>query len=316
MASPLVSIVIPLYNKAHCVLKTLSSVASQSCSDFEVIIVDDGSTDGSAQLVKATGLGYLRLIQQNNAGVSAARNRGIAAAQGKWIAFLDADDLWSHDHLGGLLQSAEGATAIAVFSNLRLQSGAGRPLIDPGVRPQTVDDYFSFALSNGNYPASSSSIMVLKDELIAAGLFADGIETGEDIDMWCRLTCRGPFFYNARLSATYTDASSSNNRARPPLFAQRLPELIRYGRVPPAKVENAKRYANFLMLEYARQLLDHRRYAEARAVLLNDCVPSYDARRFLKRLTRTSTLGRMMFELSRTDPVGWLARKVDSSAGP
>src|SRR3954471_13199867 len=135
VASPSVSVVIPLYDKGHCVLTTLSSVASQGRTDFEVIVVDDGSTDGSAELVKTAGLPYLRLIQQKNAGVSAARNRGISAAQGKWIAFLDADDLWSHDHLEGLLQSAAGTSAIAVFSNLRLQSRAGRPLVDPGVLP-------------------------------------------------------------------------------------------------------------------------------------------------------------------------------------
>ncbi|WGD54931.1 glycosyltransferase family A protein [Bradyrhizobium sp. CB1650] len=310
MASPSVSIVVPLYNKAHCILKTLSSVASQGRTDFELIVVDDGSTDGSAKLVKGAGMPDLRLIQQANAGASAARNRGIAAAQGAWIAFLDGDDLWSCDHLEGLLRSAEETAAVAVFSNLRLESRAGQPLIDAAVLPQTVDDYFSFALSHGNYPASSSSIMVRRDEFFEAGLFAEGIAAGEDIDMWCRLACRGPFVYNARLSATYTDASSSN-RAAAPLFAQRLPRLIRDGKVPPQLVESAKRYANFLMLEYARQLLDHGRYAEARAVLLNDCIASYDARRFFKRLSRTSPLGRMLFRLSRTDLVQW---KVNSSA--
>ncbi|WP_168195527.1 glycosyltransferase [Bradyrhizobium sp. NAS80.1] len=311
MANPVVSVVVPLYNKAHCILKTLSSVASQEQTDFELIVVDDGSTDGSAELVKAAGVCGLRLIRQNNAGVSAARNRGIAVAQGKWIAFLDADDLWSPDHLDGLLQPLKATAAIAAFSNLRLESRADQPLIDAAVRPQMVDDYFSFALRNSNYPASSSSIMVRRDELLQAGLFAEGITTGEDIDMWCRLACRGPFFYNARLSATYADACSSSNRPVVPLFAQRLPWLMRDGRVPPVLVESADRYANFLMLEYARQLLDHGRNAEARAVLLNACVARYDTRRFLKRLTRTSSFGRMLFRLSRADSARW---KVVSSA--
>jgi glycosyltransferase involved in cell wall biosynthesis len=270
------------------------------------VIVDDGSTDGGALLVEVASVPRLRLIQQANAGVSAARNRGIAAARGKWIALLDADDLWSHDHLAGLLSFVEGNAAIAAFSNLRLQSRAGGPLIDRKVVAQQVDDYFSFALSNGGYPISSSSIVIRRDKLLAAGLFAEGVSTGEDIDMWCRLACQGPFFYNARLSATYNDASSpmlssDGREVARPFFAQRLHDLIRDGRVPHALVESGRRYANFLMLEYARQLLDRDRYVEARAVLLKDCVPSYDSMRFVKRLARTSSLGRALFRLSRGD---------------
>ncbi len=303
---PFVSVVIPLYNKADFILKTLCSAVSQIDVEFEIVIVDDGSTDGGARLVETSGVPGLRLIQQANAGVSAARNRGIAAAEGKWIAFLDADDLWSHDHLAGLLNAAEDSTAIAAFSNLALESRAGRPSIDRKIAAQKVDDYFSFALSNGGYPMSSSSSLVLRDELLAAGLFAVGIPAGEDIDMWCRLACQGPFVYNAKLSATYNDARSPSNRASSgaravarPLFAQRLPNMIREGRVPPVLVESSRRYANFLFLEYARQLLDCGQFVEARAVLLNHCNVSYDSNRFMKRLLRTWPPGRALFQLSR-----------------
>jgi glycosyltransferase involved in cell wall biosynthesis len=301
---PFISVVIPLYNKAGFILTTLRSAASQIDVDFEIVVVDDGSTDSSARIVESSGVPRLRLIEQANAGVSAARNRGIAAAQGKWVALLDADDLWSQHHLASLLNVVDGSPAIAGFSNVRLESRAGRPLIDEKVPAQKVDDYFSFALSNGGYPIATSSMIVLRDQLLAAGPFAEGVWTGEDIDIWCRLACQGPLFYNARLSATYNDAGSptlsSNGReiARP-IFAQRLPGLIREGRVPPALVESASRYANFLMLEYARQLLDSERYVEARAVLRNECIPSYDTKRFLKRLVRTWPVGRTLFRLSR-----------------
>ncbi|WGR92144.1 glycosyltransferase family 2 protein [Bradyrhizobium sp. ISRA435] len=291
-----------MYNKADCVLRTLWSVARQTDIDFELIVVDDGSTDPSATLVKAAGLPHLQLIEQPNAGVSAARNRGIRAAQGEWVAFLDADDLWSHDHLASLWRAADGSDAVAVFSNLRLESRAGSLLIDPNVSAQRIDDYFSFALSNGGYPVSSSSIMVRRDELLAAGPFAEGISTGEDIDMWCRLACRGSFIYSAAPSATYNDASSpslcgSRDTISRPLFAERLSDLMRDHVVPTRLHESGRRYANFLMLEYARQLLDAGRYKEAQAVLLSDCIPGYDLSRFLKRLARTTIVGRTLFGL-------------------
>jgi hypothetical protein len=78
--------------------------------------------------------------------------------------------------------------------------------------------------------------------------------------------------------------------------------LIRDGKVPPALIESSRRYANFLMLEYARQLLDAGEYAEARTVLLNECVVGYDSTRFLKRLARTSSVGRAIFRLTRVRP--------------
>jgi glycosyltransferase involved in cell wall biosynthesis len=304
VSKPLVSVVIPLYNKAEFILNTLSAAASQRAAEFEIIVVDDGSTDGGVELVKTADVPHLQLIEQTHAGVSVARNRAIVAAQGKWIALLDADDLWSHDHLAGLLDAVEGDNVIAVFSNIRLQSRAGRPLIHRDVSAQKLDDYFSFALSNGGYAMQTSATIILRNQLLEAGLFVEGLSLGEDVDMWCRLSCRGPIVYNARLSSTYNDVLSPTRRSERervvrPFFAQRLPNLIRDGKVPPRLIESSRRYANFLMLEYARQLLDAGEYAEARAALLNECVVGYDSKRFLKRLARTSSVCRALFRLSQ-----------------
>jgi len=306
---PFVSAIIPLYNKADSILETLASAAGQTDADVEIIVVDDGSTDRSMELVKAAAIPRVRLIRQANAGVSGARNRGIAAAEGKWIAFLDADDLWSRDHLASLLNALASSSAIAAFSNSRLESRNGGPLIGPEVRAQKIDDFFSFALSNGGYPIGTSAMIALKDELFTVGLFAEGVPTGEDIDMWCRLACRGPFLYDGSLSATYNDARSPTRRSeggkiRRPIFSERFPELVLAGMVPPALIESGRRYANFLMLEYARQLLDCGHYREARAVLLNDCVFNHDSRRFVKRLARTTTLGRILFRPARNGAEG------------
>ena len=93
MNTPLISVVVPLYNKVQCIEATINSVLEQSFDSFELIIVDDGSTDGSAVLVKSINDNRIRYIYKDNGGVSSARNCGIKEAQGEWVLFLDADDI-------------------------------------------------------------------------------------------------------------------------------------------------------------------------------------------------------------------------------
>ena len=102
-----VSVVIPLYNKAHCVERALHSIRAQTLRDFEVIVVDDGSTDDGASVVASYSDPRVRLIGQPNAGPGPARNAGIAEAKGEFIAFLDADDEWLPTYLEENLRSLE-----------------------------------------------------------------------------------------------------------------------------------------------------------------------------------------------------------------
>ena len=99
----MISIVIPLYNKKELIVKTVQSILNQTYHNFEIIIVDDGSTDGSADEVKTIKDSRIRLISQKNSGVASARNRGIKESQGDFVAFIDADDLWSPDYLYTLI---------------------------------------------------------------------------------------------------------------------------------------------------------------------------------------------------------------------
>ena len=94
-----ISVVIPLYNKENSIRKTIYSVLQQTYDNFEILVINDGSTDGSLDIIKAIKSDKIRIITQNNSGVSAARNRGITEAQFDWIAFLDGDDLWFENHL-------------------------------------------------------------------------------------------------------------------------------------------------------------------------------------------------------------------------
>jgi glycosyltransferase involved in cell wall biosynthesis len=302
---PDVSVVIPLYNKADVLQATLVSVLEQTFREFEVIVVDDGSTDDGASLVESVADRRVRLIRQANQGESAARNRGILEARGKWIALIDADDLWASNHLEELVSAVEDPAFIGAFSNIVYESNS-QPAIPLTFQSQRIDDYFSFALRTNGYPMSSSSVLLARRQLLEAGLFAVGIPVGPDIDMWCRLALHGSLRYVANTSATYRDTLDSSALARNlkrevpyPFFVRRLPELISGGAVPGHLVTSARRYANFLLLEYAGQLLDRVEHLRAREVLIRECTFLWDVERYLKRLVRTWPLGRWGRRLSQ-----------------
>lgn len=106
MSEPVVSVVIPAYNAARFIGGAINTVLAQTFTDYELIVVDDGSTDSTAALVREFG-DRVRLLSQPNAGAAAARNHGIRVARGTWVAFLDSDDEWQPHHLQGLLRQAE-----------------------------------------------------------------------------------------------------------------------------------------------------------------------------------------------------------------
>jgi glycosyltransferase involved in cell wall biosynthesis len=299
---PIVSIVIPLYNKARTVRRSVESVLAQTITDCEVIVVDDGSTDGSLQMLDMIGDLRLQIIRQANAGVSSARNHGVAATRADWVAFLDADDVWSAGHLETLLAVRRGA--VACFSNIGLASRAGKTLINPKTEAQRISDYFAFALRHGGYPVSASSILVEKQSLLAIGGFPVGRALGEDVDTWCRLACSGAFHYTGFSTAFYDDAPDggpSAHQKRPPEphpFPERLSAMEAAGLIPEELRRSASRYANFLRLEYARQLIDRGEHLAARKVILSGCRPGADPARYLRRLARTYPVGRALYRMA------------------
>lgn len=214
----MISVVVPLYNKEKQIAHTLQSVFNQTFQDFEIVIVDDGSTDGSVAEVAKCSDSRIRLIRQANAGVSAARNRGIEEARYDLIAFLDADDEWKPEYLATqyyLSQKYPDCNVFACNYEFRDVEGKVTPTIIRKL-PFTSDDgiltnYFEVA-SCSHPPICSISIMVKKQAIQKIGGFPVGIKSGEDLLTWARLAIQNNIAYSCNPMAIY---NTCNGLKRP-----------------------------------------------------------------------------------------------------
>lgn len=205
----LFSIVIPLYNKEGQIANTLRSVFTQTCTDYEIVIVNDGSTDGSAAAVEAIGDPRIRLIHQQNAGVSAARNRGIVEARGQYIALLDADDEWKPEYLATIAELIRRYPDCNVFAtNYEFHDSKGKitPTIINKLPFTTTDgilsNYFEVA-SCSHPPICSISIVTTRTAFNSIGGFPIGIKSGEDLLTWARLAQKYKIAYSNKPIAIY-----------------------------------------------------------------------------------------------------------------
>lgn len=203
-----ISVVIPLYNKASHIARAIRSVLAQSYADFELIIVDDGSTDGSSAVVREIADPRVRLLTQKNAGVSAARNRGVAATQADLVAFLDADDEWLPDFLQtvvALIRRFPEAALWGTAYSMRQVGGGLIPVkINPAIareRSGLLINFFRAAIPE--QPIHPSSMIVRKAALLKAGGFAENLVRLEDTEMLFRMALRYPIAYCPVVHAVY-----------------------------------------------------------------------------------------------------------------
>ena len=215
---PEISVVIPLYNKGPYIARALNSVLTQTFQDFEVIVVNDGSTDEGAEVVRGFHDPRIRLIQQENRGVSAARNRGVEDSRAELIAFLDADDEWFPGHLETILRLRnnfpEGgayATRHQIYSPDGKIRSAKYYAIPPEPWEGIIPEYF-LTVALGDVPACSSTVVIPKKVFQEIGGFVTGERWGEDIDVWGRIALRYPIVFSWDLGAKcYHDADNRSN---------------------------------------------------------------------------------------------------------
>jgi len=196
------SVVIPLYNKEQSVNNTIQSVLDQSFQEFEIVIVNDGSTDNSVGVVQGINDQRIRLIQQENQGVSAARNKGIEEAKNEWIAFLDGDDLWENNHLEEIVKMMKAypqekvyVTSFEYSDNREMYKHTRNKSIFK------IEDYFKEAIRE--ILIWTSIVVIHKDCFVKVGKFNTDYIRGEDVDLWGRLAKNFNIIKTNKITAIY-----------------------------------------------------------------------------------------------------------------
>lgn len=186
---PKVSVIIPTYNRAWCLAEAVDSVLAQELRGFELIVVDDGSTDDTPRLIEGYGEA-IRTLRRENHGVSAARNAGIAAARGELIAFLDSDDLWLPGKLRRQVEFFTSHPEALICQTEELWVKNGRR-VNPGKRHRKRGGMI-FEPSLDLCLVSPSAVMVRRELFERVGLFDESLPACEDYDLWLRVSCRFP----------------------------------------------------------------------------------------------------------------------------
>lgn len=269
---PEVTVIVPLYNKVDDVERCVSSIRSQTLSDFEVIVVDDGSTDDSFDAFRRAcdGDPRFQLVRQPNGGVSKARNAGLERARADVVAFLDADDEWLPGYLAAVVELARRHPDASLFGTAyRLVHGGSqvyrREGLFQGASPIDVHGFFAAWERLGGCPLFIGATAARRVDLLAIGGFEVGMNLGEELLAFIRLAERGPIAYLDQPLAVYHLALAGSLASSP------SPTAIHHHRKLLAELEHQVALARCPPAVYRRWLGLHAHYlveAGQRAELL------------------------------------------------
>lgn len=276
---PHFSVVMPLYNKAAHVRAAIDSALAQNLPAHEILVIDNGSTDGGRKIVAAIGDRRIRLLDLPTPGPGgyAGRNIGIRAASGDWIAFLDADDLWHPDHLAVLAEGMKAdpdVCAVATRFDHAFEDRTQRQRIAPALEQARTLDLTGFLaawLAVRECPMWTGAIAIRRDTLFDAGLFPEGRAVrGGDKDLWLRVLAKGRLRYDPRVTAVFH--RDSDNKVSKSTTTLDVPCLVETARtmIAGATVQEAallRRLVNQEIAHYARYAM---KYPGRTAIRLGD----------------------------------------------
>jgi len=260
---PLISVIIPVYNGQKTIRETIESVLKQTFTDFEIIVINDGSKDATLEVVERIQDPRIKLFSYPNAGQAASRNRGFSHAVGDFIAFLDADDLWTPDKLEAQLKALQDNPQAAVaYSWTDFIDESGK-FLRPGAYLSVTGDVYKNLLVV-NFLENGSNPLIHAQALTQVGEFDELLPPAEDWDMWLRLAARYQFVVVPSPQILYRQSTSSMS-SKVELFSAQCLEVIERGfaRAPESiqhlkklSLTNIYKYLTYKALEGAP---DHRR---------------------------------------------------------
>lgn len=214
------SVIMPLYNKKLYIQRAINSVLEQNYADYEIIVVNDGSTDGGEEVVTKLCNPRIALINQPNLGVSSARNKGVSNSKFDYIVFLDADDSWEQGFLTELNLLINQIPACGIYGiNHRYITEEGVTKVNnldcllKDKQQLIIDDYFSLFAKLGKSPFSNSGCCFPKSIFIENGGYKEGVRLTEDSDLWCRIALDHPIAFSKKVLVNYYFESPGNTRS-------------------------------------------------------------------------------------------------------
>ena len=259
----LFTVVIPLYNKVNYIEKTIYSVLQQTYPHFELIIVDDGSTDGSADVVRAISDSRIQLFTQVNSGVSKARNFGVKAANADWVAFIDADDEYLPNFLERVASfiKKHGRDDLSMIGTNYYYGDQLSPMFSTTIK-NGIHDYFEL-FGNQRSPNNSSTTVVNRKKFLEVNGFPEGIKQFEDWITWFKLAFIGSFGFISTPLGIYhvvDESASTSKRAAHDFFNDAIvvPRTIADGiskhALSSAAIKNARGCSNEFVINIAGML--------------------------------------------------------------
>lgn len=290
---PLVSVVIPVFNRAGLISRALDSVASQTFNDYEIIVVDDSSTDDTVNCVRNWRGDRLRLIRNpRNGGAAAARNLGVSAASGRWIAFLDSDDYWEPEKLARQLAALDGAPAefMACATGYYLWDGDRKKTVQFCMPPGRfrVEIRFGCSISPG------STLLAARQAFETGGGFDESLRRLEDWDWLLRFVEHGDIIIVPEpLVHVHRNRTAGTCGGEDPVLqalrhmaAQHLPRFRALGGVA------RRQFQSSLLIEMAARMYHMKRpIAAIRHVLASLAIYPFRNRSFFAMLWRSITRG-------------------------